>query len=101
MRASQRYACPLRDAKDASAYGATWNRDPVSQLLVLLATISPTIRDEREGGSGYKRASSPIIYTPGRFIFQRPNSISSSPSPQRHFHSSSLQQQSSHGRIRY
>src|SRR4051812_3919411 len=53
-----RDAPPLRDAKMGSQDAATGDRDSVSQLFVLSASFSPTIRDEREGGSGYKRAPS-------------------------------------------
>src|SRR4051812_37547981 len=48
----------LRDAKmrtQDAATGCETGSPLFSQLPVLLASFSPTIRDEREGGRGYKK----------------------------------------------
>src|SRR3954468_8570142 len=60
---SKMRAPPAR-RKDARTDRATGYHDPVSQLPMLLTTFSPTIRNEREEGSGYKKAPSPIVQSP-------------------------------------
>src|SRR4051812_36660147 len=57
-----------------------------------LASLSPTIRDEREGGSGYKRAPSSIVYR-GNFQFSEAKSLHFLPLPFHFSFSSSLHKQ--------
>src|SRR4051812_9463522 len=67
MRTSQRCTRPLRDAKDARTNGATGNRNPVSQVFVLLATFFPTIRTSVKRGAAIRESPLPIVQTPSRF----------------------------------
>src|SRR4051812_14880612 len=76
------HAAATRDAKMCASEQLRGVR-PSIVASVLLATFSPTIRRNVKGGLAIKEASPPPIMPPDRFFFQRPNSISSFPSPQR------------------
>ena len=92
--------CCHSRCKDAHVWEVT-GAATKSYCLRSSSHVLPHDQEEREGGLAIKEASPPPIQHPGRSLPKAKLHFIFSLSTTLHFHSSSLQQQSSHGRIEY